>query len=213
MTVPLAASDSGELTYDLDVGETSAQIYPTTSTWTDWNTYFGNTDTNNCGITSCTLYESDCSTALSNPVSMAGVSPFDVTALKNVLAGYSQTMCVSCTNGAQTVHKDNWSVSQLTCNTVLTAPTTTLTTSVTYDPLISTETIFPWSGTSTWDIFFSNTDTTNCPITACNIYTSTGAVKTYPFSMDSSSPWGVPVRRNVVNGYSQSSKIECSNIA
>jgi hypothetical protein len=34
---------------------------------------------------------------------MGSASPYDVTALKNVLAGYTLTMCVSCTNGAQTV--------------------------------------------------------------------------------------------------------------
>ena len=65
----------------------------------DWDTYFANTDSTHCGINECILYESDCSTVMTSPISMGASTPWDVTALKNIAAGYTLSLCVSCTNG------------------------------------------------------------------------------------------------------------------
>jgi hypothetical protein len=98
VTLIYSASDTSEVIHPL---EDMAS--------TDWNTYLSNTETANCPITSCTLFEAGCSTPLTSPISM-GALPFDVTALKNDPVGYTQDMCIECTNGAQTVQIDNWSL-------------------------------------------------------------------------------------------------------
>ena len=46
---------------------------------------------------------------------MDSSTPWDVSATRDSLAGYTQTMCVSCMNGPQTIQIDNWSVSLDPC--------------------------------------------------------------------------------------------------
>jgi hypothetical protein len=46
--------ESVSLAYDSSTNTEAIQI---TSTWTDWNTHFLNTDSTNCPITSCSLYD------------------------------------------------------------------------------------------------------------------------------------------------------------
>ena len=41
MIVPTDVSDSGTLVYSTTAGSTSSVIYPTSSAWTDWDSYFG----------------------------------------------------------------------------------------------------------------------------------------------------------------------------
>ena len=82
----------------------------------DWDSAFGNTDVTNCAITSCSLYDNDCSTPLSSSdIYFSGsLSSGDlfVYAKRNVEAGYSLTICVVCSNGDQDIQLNNWSVSQ-----------------------------------------------------------------------------------------------------
>ena len=69
----------------------------------DMNTFFVNADSTNCAITSCTVFLADCSSAYtSGLISMASSSPFAMTANRNEVGGYTETVCVSCTNGADT---------------------------------------------------------------------------------------------------------------
>ena len=171
---------------------------------TSWDSYFSNTDSTNCPVTSCTLYESDCTTVLSSPVSIGSSTPWDITALRNTLAGYSQTMCISCTNGAQTVQKDNWSLTLLACENGLTSPASSPTSSLlAYDSSASPEVIYPISSSWTsWDSYFSNAGSNNCPITSCTLYESDCATAlTSPVSMGASSPWDVAAMKNVFAGY------------
>jgi hypothetical protein len=65
----------------------------------DLDTYFANTDTVNNGITGCTLYENDCSIEMIDPISIDSSTPFDVTARRDIPEGYSETICIECTNG------------------------------------------------------------------------------------------------------------------
>jgi hypothetical protein len=82
-------SNSATLPFDLASASNSVVIYPVISSWVSWNTYFSNIDSTNCPITSCSLFESDCTTSLSSPVSMESSSPWSVTAMKNEVSGYS----------------------------------------------------------------------------------------------------------------------------
>jgi hypothetical protein len=86
LSVPSAAPDaSGAALMDYHSSYTDSDIFITgaSGTWTDWNTYFSNTDTSNCPITSCTLYENDCTTAMSGDVFMDSSTPWLVEMLRN----------------------------------------------------------------------------------------------------------------------------------
>jgi hypothetical protein len=108
LTLPSAA-DAVSLLYSSS--DLSDVIHPSSGmSSSDWDSYLTNSDTSNCPITTCSLFEAGCSTLLSSPVSMEASTPWDVTALTNFPAGYTQSMCVECTNGAQTVQIDNWSM-------------------------------------------------------------------------------------------------------
>ena len=66
-----------------------------------WTIFVTNADTTNCAITSCVLKESGCGSAYSAG-ELTITSPWTVTANQNVQAGYSEPVCVSCTNGPDT---------------------------------------------------------------------------------------------------------------
>jgi hypothetical protein len=68
-----------------------------------WGTYFSNSNPNFCGISQCSLYEDDCTTAMSDPISMDSSSPWDMKARKDIDAGYTQIICIECSNGVQRV--------------------------------------------------------------------------------------------------------------
>ena len=102
LTAPSATPDAISMTYS--ISDSDDMIYPLSSmSSTDWDTYFANSDSTNCGITSCSLFENGSSTALTTPISIGSSTPFDVTALKSDIAGYSLTISIQCTNGAQIV--------------------------------------------------------------------------------------------------------------
>ena len=94
MTVPADAPTAVSMTYD---GSTTSEVIKPSSSFTDWDTYFGNTNPTKCPINSCTVYDSVSSTAISDPIS---ISLNTVTAMKNVIAGYTQSIYIICTNGA-----------------------------------------------------------------------------------------------------------------
>ena len=76
--------------------------------------------------------------------------------------------------------------------------------------------VIPSSPFTTWDAFFQNTDTTNCPITSCSLYDSgscgTGAYSgAAEVSMDASSPWGITASVTETAGYSWPTCVRCSN--
>jgi hypothetical protein len=98
--------------------------------------------------------------------------------MKNEIAGYTKTMCVKCTNGAQTVTRNNWILTQTPhtgCGTVLSQPSDTPTAvSLDYDSSTTSEAICPISTPwVSWDDFFGNTDSENCPISSCMLLDST----------------------------------------
>jgi hypothetical protein len=174
----LSASTSAEsVSVSYHSSTTSEEVNIISSSWTSWNVFFSNSDTTNCPITSCSLYESGCSTEMNDPVNMGDSTPWDMTAEKDRTAGYSQSLCVSCTNGAQTITIDDWFVTQTAspCGNILSVPSATPdATTVVYSTTTTSESIYPISTTwVSWNDFFSNTDSTNCPITGCTLKDST----------------------------------------
>ena len=106
LTVPTTAPDAVTLSYSYNScpGYGCETIHPDSSySSTQWDNYFSNTDSTNCAISSCTLYDTGCVTERSTNVWMESSSPWDVIADRNDLTGYDLTLCVSCTNGVQTV--------------------------------------------------------------------------------------------------------------
>jgi hypothetical protein len=119
-SVVLTYGSPESVTLAYDSGSESINII--SGAWTDWDTFLSNSDC--CPIiTSCSLFEQGCLNAMSSPVSMESSSPWVINAENDWDAGYDQTLCVTCTNGVQTIQVDNWSVIQTPdCGTALTVP-------------------------------------------------------------------------------------------
>ena len=136
---------------------------------------------------------------------MASSSPWAVSASKNVLAGYSYTICVSCTNGVQTVTENRWVVTLTGCGSTLTAPTSTPDpVSLTYSSSDSSDRIYPLSSMSStdWDTYFANTASSNCPITSCSLFEAgCSTALTSPVSIGSTSPFNVIALKSDAAGY------------
>jgi hypothetical protein len=95
LTVPSSVPATMSFTY-------SSSAWPYLYSW-DPEVYFSNSDSLNCPITSCSMYEGDCSTPRIDTVIMAASSPWAIAAAQNIIWGYGLTPCSSCTNGVQTV--------------------------------------------------------------------------------------------------------------
>ena len=75
-------------------------------------------------------------------------------------------------------------------------------------------TITPATGFTTWDALFSNTDTSNCPITSCSIADSGncgGTLTGTEVSLGSSSPWDVSMLVDDPVGYTKTICVQCVN--
>jgi hypothetical protein len=149
---------------------------------------------------------------------MDSSSPWAITADKNVLAGYSYTLCISCTNGVQTVQETRWVVTLVGCSSSLTVPSSSPSAkSLTY--YSSTSSYYTsyeiYLDSSGWDYsygYFSNSMSSDCPITSCSLYDSDCSTpRSTDISMDSSSPWDVHADRTVLAGYSYTICVSCTN--
>jgi len=68
-----------------------------------WSLFVANSDAANCPVTSCSIYDGSSSCLISylgGQLSVASTDPFTITANKNVQAGWTETVCVACINGA-----------------------------------------------------------------------------------------------------------------
>ena len=88
-----------------------------TQTIGDWTTFMTSTSSPTCDPTSCTLYGAGCSTAYATAypggkTSIAGSTPWAITAARNENAGWTETICVLCTNGQDTQQTDNFYLQQ-----------------------------------------------------------------------------------------------------
>jgi len=80
-----------------------------------------------------------------------------------VVAGYNEDICVECTNGDQISTLDSIDITQIRdCSTSLASQPTA--------PLDPTYNYMSSGGTEIagdWTTFFTNADSTNCPVTSC----------------------------------------------
>ena len=87
------------LSYDPSITAEGISPLSGSSTWNP-DTYFGNTDTTNCPVTSCQKLNSGCSGVFAG--SGVTVSHSAITATRAYAPGFDYTFCLSCTNGADT---------------------------------------------------------------------------------------------------------------
>lgn len=141
---------------------------------------------------------------------MESSSPWSITVSKQVTEGYDHTLCVECTittGGGQTMTIDNWNIKQhAQCSSTLTAPSAVIDVNMEYDVAISSQPIAPSDSFTTWDAFFSNTDTTDCPITSCTIsFSGNCGVSDFTGTdhvvFDTASPWGITIPLNSETGF------------
>ena len=182
---------------------------PSTQLLGDWDTFFDNADTTNCAVTSCTLKIQGCGAAYTpGNQAVAGTTPFGITATKNVNGGYIETVCVSCSNTLQTIDYDNFKITQTHCAVAITPKT------VPPDPMMTYSTAPSSQIVGDWTTYFTNADTTYCPITSCSLKNAGcgGAFSGAQLSIPSAaSPWSVSANKNVVAGYNEKTCVECTN--
>jgi hypothetical protein len=100
------------LTYEAS----GSEVIKPSNSYSTMDTLFTNTDTDNCPITSCTLYDAgSCGTGTFSgaaDITIGSTAPFEITASKGVAAGYTYNICVQCQtqDGEDTAVADNWSV-------------------------------------------------------------------------------------------------------
>jgi len=100
LVAPASAPTNPTLAYN--TGTPTSQV----GSWTD---FMQNSDATNCGITSCLIKRPACNAAyVPGELSIAGSSPWAITANQNIQAGYTETICVECTNGAEIQIYDNY---------------------------------------------------------------------------------------------------------
>ena len=85
---------------------------------TGWNSFWDNNNVGQCPITACTLKNGatvpSCSFAYTGTHLSIGPDPFHIIAQKNVINGYSDNICLSCTishaydAGTTTLNFDNF---------------------------------------------------------------------------------------------------------
>jgi hypothetical protein len=126
--------------------------------------FFTNPHATLCGdINSCSLKEEGCGSAYSAGNLVIDATTGEVTAKKNVDAGYVDKVCVSCENSHSSVIEfDNWKVTQKPNCETLTANTLD-NKEFAYNVAATSTTVYTSSQV------FSNSKATACPITYCTV--------------------------------------------
>ena len=208
----LQVATATDVTQQFDATGPSASVEPSAS-FTTWDAFFQNLDTTVCPITSCVVANAgDCSTAISpTELTINSNSPWDITMSVQEPSGYSFSLCVTCTNGLQSISIDNWAVvlNSIDCSATMSPGSTPDVTNI-YDASLTGQVLL---GTD-WDTFFSNTEPTDCAITSCTLWKA-GLCGVEAFTetevwLDWSSV-GFLADFNVVTGYSHSVCVRCSN--
>jgi hypothetical protein len=184
----------------------------TTESVGDQSVFFENADGLNCPITSCSILAVGCGTAYPpGELSISGSFPFTVTSNKNVLVGWTETVCIECSNALQTITFDNYVVTQnRDCGTALTLV------SMPADPVLAYDAVSTAS-IGQWDSFFANSDATNCAITSCSMVFSLacggtfGATLTTDVSIAAINPFALTADQNLALGYVATFCMSCSN--
>jgi hypothetical protein len=167
-----------------------------------------------CTTPTCQLKASGCGGVyIGSKVSVGASSPWALTAVQNVVLGYTETVCISCSNGLDTqTHTYNIAQNALICTSTLSAAA-----SVKANPTMAYNSVTTTESTGIWTDFFQNSDTTNCPVTACTLYASpcpTAYATTYSSGkqlMSGISPWGITANKNILAGWTETVCISCTN--
>ena len=120
----LTAGSLTDKVYDYDAGATTTTVYAFTDVFT-------NSKTSACPVTSCTLKQSDCSTALVAPfdslMTIEGSTPWTFKISQAQASGYPNVVvCYSCTNSGHTVDKQITIRQKINCAIALNNATTTI---------------------------------------------------------------------------------------
>ena len=128
----------------------------------DINTLLDSQDFMNCPLT-CTILEQGCTDPFLGSfadISFVNSPPTSVSVAKTNMVGFHYTICMSCTNGFQTVGVNNWRISQcgklssgILSNVEIGYIENAADLQISFDP----------------DTIFQNSDTA-CPITPCTIH-------------------------------------------
>ena len=163
--------------------------------------FFTNPHATLCGdINSCSLKVQGCGSAYTAANLVIDATTGEVTAKKNVAAGYADTVCVSCMNSASSViNFDDWVVTQNPNCAILTQ--TGLTDQVfAYDAGATATTVYDSS------TLFGNIRTSACPITACTLkQTGCSADLVAPFNtlltIAGTTPFALKISQTQAVGY------------
>jgi hypothetical protein len=138
----------------------------------DETTYFMNLNLAGCTTTTMTLFDAACTVPYATAfpaghLTISGTAPFPITAADSVFAGWTETICISLTNGAalQTATLPNYVVTQTghPCRFVLSAASPANPNSFAYNSATMYTTI------GTHSLFFTNSNVGTCPMTSCSL--------------------------------------------
>jgi hypothetical protein len=166
-----------------------------------------------CDPTACTLYSSGCTTAYattypSGRISMAATSPWTLTmTTQSILAGWTETICLSCTNTHDTQATGDIVIIQspnLCANSLgLGSPS---------NPSISAYHASNTATVGTWSTFITSSSST-CDPTSCTLQAQ-GCVNVYPGGRLSigASPWTLTATSlSVEAGWAETICYKCTN--
>lgn len=145
------------------------------------STYFVNKNTKKCPVTECEVRDSSCKVPLTD-ITAGQKSPFSLSAMTNVTAGYNQQICLICKNKHESALV-KFNVSQPACATTKNCPVTTCKgqlqknektiknisfkyTQSNVPQAVQNTTVTPALLMTAKDLFI-NKDQAKCPITKC----------------------------------------------
>ena len=136
------------------------------------DTFFANTDSVNCPLTSCTLHAAgacagSASTSTDVTLTQSG-SSWTLEAITNSISGYVENVCLRCQNRDQIIDVDNWKFQLGSCTAAFTYPSLVgviASTDLGYGGVSAAD----YTAVHDFDTLFGNTDVAKCPITSCTM--------------------------------------------
>lgn len=177
--------------------------------------FFDNSEPAGCPITSCAIKAGGCGSAYSpGQLTLSASTPFTVTANRNVIAGYSETVCIECKN-------DNYGEIFQSISapyTVSQAPACQLSMSVgsalpanptlQYDSASPSTLVLPDS-----KVIYTEQWPAACTSHTCSMLASGcgGAYSGSKLIMGPANAFSITAIRNVIAGYTETVCISCTN--
>ena len=139
---------------------------------------------------------------------MGASMPYTLNAVQNIIAGYSENICLQCTTGPQTITFDNHLVNQpIDCNYALFSNSPT-------GLSLQFDVAQPASPEADYDVFFGNYDAAVCGITSCTLYNpgcSTAYSGSYLSLGVSGDKFTLKADRTYIPGYTETICYSCTN--